>query len=124
MRISLLSIPLLLLVFAAPTHPQPQAQMPMIISLDPTSGAVGDVLTARGQNLGRERVDAVYLTDGKTDIKVLIVEQTATSIQFRIPPEAKAGRLAVMVLTTGKEPKLIEEPVKITIEPDATQPPT
>jgi hypothetical protein len=98
--------------------------MPSMIAVEPTSGAVGDVLTARGQNLGRENVAAVYLTDGTIDIKVVIMQQTATSIQFRIPPEAKAGRLAVMVLTAGKEPKLIEEPVKITIEPDATRPPS
>jgi uncharacterized membrane protein len=65
-------------------------------------------------------VAALYLTDGKNDIKVPIIEQTATSIKFRIPPEAQPGRFALMVLTKGKEAKFIEEPVKITIELETT----
>jgi len=34
----------------------------------------------------------------------------------KIPATTKPGRLALMVLTTGKVPKLIEQPVKVTIE--------
>ncbi len=63
---------------------------------------------------------ALYLTDGKTDVKVPIIEQTGTSIKFRIPSEAKPGRLALMVLTKDKPPRLIEEPVKITVETETT----
>jgi len=65
-------------------------------------------------------VAGLYLTDGKVDIKVPIIEQTATSIKFRIPSEAKPGRLALMVLTKDKPPRLIEEPVKITVESETT----
>ena len=86
-------------------------------SVEPDSGKVGDVLVAQGANFDRENVAALYLTDGKTDIKVAIIEQSATSIQFRIPPEAKPGRFALMVLTKGKDPKPVEEQVKVTIEP-------
>lgn len=89
-------------------------------SVEPASGKVGDVLVAQGTNLDRDTVAALYLTDGTTDIKVAIIEQSATSIQFRIPPEAKPGRFALMVLTKGKDPKLIEEPVRITVEPETT----
>ena len=89
-------------------------------SVEPASGKVGDVLVAQGTNLDRDTVAALYLTDGTTDIKVAIIEHSATSIQFRIPPEAKPGRFALMVLTKGKDPKLIEEPVKITVEPETT----
>jgi hypothetical protein len=35
---------------------------------------------------------------------------------MKVPTAAKPGRLALMVLTKGKEPKLIEQPVKVTIE--------
>ena len=45
-----------------------------------------------------------------------MTEQTATSIKFKIPAKAPAGRFALMLLTTGKEPKLIEQPVKLTVE--------
>ena len=45
-----------------------------------------------------------------------VTEQTPTSIKFKIPAKATAGRFALMLLTTGKEPKLIEQPVKLTVE--------
>jgi hypothetical protein len=119
MQISVISISLLIALAPPPTPPV-QPAMPMIRSAEPESGRVGDVLAVQGENLGQENVAALYLTDGKTDIKVPIIEQTATSIRFRIPPEAKPGRLAVMVLTRDKPSRLIEEPVKITVEPETT----
>jgi IPT/TIG domain len=116
MRISLLSIPLLL-VLAPPANPQLQTGIPLMSSVQPASGKVGDVLSIQGTNLGRDFVAALYLTDGKTDCKVPMIAQTSTSIKFKIPPEAKPGRFALMVLTIGKNPNLIEEPVKIVVEP-------
>ncbi len=92
----------------------------MMSSVEPDFGKVGDVLAVHGENLGQDNVSALYLTDGITDIKVLMIDQAATSIKFRIPPEAKPGRFALMVLTTGKTPKLIEQPVKITVAPETT----
>jgi hypothetical protein len=119
MGISVISIPLLA-ALALPALPQSQAAMPMMSSVEPDSGKVGDVLVIQGTSLDRDNVAALYLTDGKNDIRVPIVEQTATSIKFRIPPEAKPGRQALMVLTRGREPRLIEEPVKITVKPEIT----
>jgi hypothetical protein len=119
MRISVIS-DTLLVALALPAGPSPQAGMPMMRSVEPTSGKIGDVLVIEGENLGRESVAGLYLTDGKTDIKAPIIEQTATSIKFRIPSEAKPSRLALMVLTKDKPPRLIEEPVKITVEPETT----
>ncbi len=115
MRLSLFAIPLLL-VFATPLR----AQSSLISAVDPPSGKVGDVLTAQGTNLGKDAIAALYLTDGTTDVKVLILEQTDVLLRFKIPSEAKPGRFALMVLTKSKEPKLIEEPVKITVEPDTS----
>jgi len=77
-------------------------------------------MVVQGTNLDRDNVAALYLTDGQTDVKVPIIEQTATSIKFKIPPEAKPGRLSLMVLSKGTDPKLIQEPVKITVESDTT----
>ena len=119
MGISLLSIPLLV-ALALPANLQAQADMPLMSSVEPTSGKVGDVLSIQGANLGQDKVAQLYLTDGKTDLKVPMIEQTSTSIRFRIPPEANPGRLALMVLTKGKDPKLIEQPVKIMVEPETT----
>jgi hypothetical protein len=115
MGISLLSIALL---FALPLQNDspPQALASVITAVDPVSAKAGVEAVANGSSLGQDHVAALYLTDGKNDSKAAILEQTATMIRFRIPAEVKPGRYALMVLTKGKEARLIEEPVKITIE--------
>jgi len=85
-------------------------------SVDPMNGKIGDVLVVTGENLTKESVAKLYLTDGTNDVQVDMMEQTATTIKFKIPAKAKPGRVAIMVLTTGKEPKLIEQPVKVTVD--------
>jgi hypothetical protein len=90
--------------------------MPRMTTVDPINGKVGDVITVAGENLEKSQVAKVYLTDGKNDTVLDLTEQTATSIKFKIPAKAAAGRFALMLLTTGKEPKLIEQPVKLTID--------
>jgi hypothetical protein len=117
MRISGISVPLLV-ALASPILWSFQARAPMMASIEPASGKVGDVFIIEGENLDNGSVSALYLTDGTIDIKVPILEQTGTSIKFRIPLDVKPGRLALMVLTKEKPPRLIEEPVKITIEPE------
>ena len=116
MRISLFAIPLLL-ALPLPLHSEVETRMPSMTAVDPAVGKTGDVLTVQGANIGEESVAALFLTDGKDDFKVVIVAQTPTSIKFRIPADIKAGRFALMILTTGKDPKLIEEPVKVVVEP-------
>ena len=94
-----------------------QPTIPQMQKVDPASARSGDVVAVTGDSLDQDTVAALYLTDGKEDVKVEITEQTATVIKFKIPANAKTGRLALMVLTKGKDPKLIEEPVKVLIEP-------
>ncbi len=93
-----------------------QQAMPRMASVEPQNGKTGDILVVSGENLQKDTVTKLYLTDGTNDILVEITEQTATSIKFKIPAKTKPGRLALMVLTGGKEPKLIEQPVKVTVE--------
>ena len=90
--------------------------MPRMASVEPQNGKSGDVLVVTGENLQKDTVTKLYLTDGTIDTPVEITEQTATAIKFKIPAKAKPGRLALMVLTGGKEPKLIEQPVKVTVD--------
>jgi hypothetical protein len=46
-----------------------------------------------------------------------MLEQTDTTIKFKIPAKVPQGvRLTVMVLTAGKDAKLIEQPVKVEID--------
>lgn len=94
-----------------------QQAMPRMTSVDPLNGKTGDVIAITGENLAKDAVAKVYLTDQKNDIQVEVLEQTATTIKFKIPAKAAAGsRLTVMVLTTGKDAKLIEQPVKVSID--------
>jgi hypothetical protein len=61
-------------------------------------------------------VDEVYLSDHTFDMKVKVLAQTDHSIEIRIPPFAKPGRLQLVVKTTGNDPEILEQPVYITIE--------
>ena len=90
--------------------------MPKMNTVDPPSGKAGDEITVAGENLEKAQVAKVYLTDGKNDVLVEVTAQSATELKFKIPGKASAGRFALMLLTTGKEPKLIEQPVKLTVE--------
>ena len=92
-----------------------QEAMPRMSSVEPGNGKAGDVITVTGENLDKANVGKVYVTDGKNDVVCEVTEQTATEIKIKIPAKV-TGRMALMILTAGKEPKLIEQPVKVTIE--------
>jgi len=105
--LSLLSLPL-----ALPAR----AQVPLMNTVQPDSGKIGSILRIQGVYLGKEKVDEVYLTDHTFDMKVKVLDQTEDSIEIRIPPSAKPGRLQLLVKTAGKKPLLLEQPVYITVE--------
>ena len=90
-------------------------ESPRMKSVDPGNGKIGEELTVSGENLDAKFVKEVYLTDGKNDIKVEVTQQTGEAIKLKIP-KAKPGRYSLMVLTAEKTPKLIEQPVKCTVE--------
>jgi hypothetical protein len=92
-----------------------QEAMPRMSSVDPGSAKVGEVVTVTGENLDKDNVAKVYLTDQKNDLVCEITSQAPTEIKFKIPAKS-TGRMALMILTNGKEQKLIEQPVKLTIE--------
>ncbi len=110
MKLSVAICVLLAAAFAA----HAQQAMPRMTSAEPGSGKIGDVIVVAGENLDKASVAKVYLTDGTNDVLVDLVEQTATSIKFKIP-KIKPGRLALAVLIANK-PQIIEMPVKLTIE--------
>ncbi|MBZ5624036.1 MAG: IPT/TIG domain-containing protein [Acidobacteriia bacterium] len=93
------------------------AESPRITAVEPQNGKVGDIISITGENLQKDNVVKLYLTDGTNDTLVeTITEQTATTIKFKIPEKAKPGRLALMFLTAGKTGQLMEQPYKITID--------
>src|SRR3981081_4228605 len=92
-----------------------QEALQRMSTVEPGSGKTGDVVAVAGENLDKANVTKVYLTDGKNDLECVVTDQTATAIKIKIPAKA-TGRMAIMILTGGKEPRLIEQPVKVTIE--------
>lgn len=116
MRLSFI-IPLLLaLLLFTPQMGSAQTATPRLVTVDPVSAKAGEPVSVTGENLDKSSVVELYLTDGKNDIKVPMTEQSATAIKFTVPPAAKTGRYSLMVLTAGKDAKLIEQPVKLAIE--------
>lgn len=113
----LLTFSLVLLIAAVLQTPAAaEANYPHLISVEPDAGAAGDTLVVTGENLASAMVKELYLTDGQKDWKTEIVEQTDTTISFKIPADAVAGRFNLMVLTAGDTPRLIEQPVKVTVQ--------
>src|SRR5579863_4638669 len=98
--------------------PVASAQAPQMRSIEPGKGKVGSVLLVSGVHLDKHNVDEVYLSDHTLDLMVKILEQSETSIKFRIPPSVKPGRLQLVLKTPGEEAMLLEQPVWVTIEDD------
>ena len=93
------------------------AQVPQMSNVQPGSGKVGAVLRIHGRFLDKAKVDEVYLTDHTLDMKVKVLDQTDDTIEFRIPPSVKPGRLQLLVkMMAGKQVILLEQPVFITVE--------
>jgi len=106
-----------LTLYAAATAALTFAQdSPRMKSVEPAAGKAGEELTVSGENLDAKFVKEVYLTDGKTDFKLEITQQAAEAIKAKVTAKVKPGRYSLMVLTAEKTPKLIEQPVKYTVE--------
>lgn len=95
------------------------AQVPQMSTVEPKNVKPGTVINITGQFLGA--VEEVYLTDHKFDLKVKVVEQKDKTITVRVPPFAKPGRLQLLVLFGGNQPKLLEQPLFVFVEPPAEE---
>lgn len=94
-----------------------QEATPRFTTVEPISGKVGTEITVTGENIGKDMVAELFFTDGATDIKTPMLTQTGTAITCKIPKGVKPGvRYRLMVLTRGKEPRLIEQPVRVQID--------
>jgi hypothetical protein len=94
---------------------------PQMTTVSAKTAKPGDEITITGVGLDDKKVDEVYLTDHKFDMRVKVLEQQATSIKMRVPPFAKPGRMQLLILTKGDQPVLLEQPVYVLIEEPSTQ---
>ena len=92
------------------------AQVPQMNSVNPDSGKIGAVVRANGIFLGRDKVEGVYLSDHTLDMMVKVLNQSDDTIEFRIPPSVKPGKLQLVLKTAGKHQYLLEQPFYVTVE--------
>lgn len=89
---------------------------PMMRTVTPETVKAGEVATVSGEFLDKSRVADLFLTNDQGDIKVQILEQSASEIKFKVPAKVAPGRYKLLVLLADIEPKLIEEPARLTVE--------
>jgi hypothetical protein len=85
---------------------------PHVSGVDPESGKVSDNVTVSGDNLGKDSVAGVFLSDDKNDYKATLVNQAANKIVMKVP-EVKAGAYNVSIQVGDK---ILILPVKFKVE--------
>ena len=100
------------LLWCADTEPT----VPMIRTVDPVKAKAGDKVVVEGEALGTARVAELFLTKGDKDLKVEILQQTKTKIQFRVPADMPAGKYGLTVLTAGPLPQILEQPAFLVVQ--------
>ena len=85
---------------------------PQITGVEPPSGKVNDTVTISGQNLGKDEVSAVYLSDDKNDYRATVVEQSAEKIVVKVP-QVKSGNYNVSIQVGDK---LFIKPVRFKVQ--------
>jgi hypothetical protein len=92
------------------------AQAPQMDVMNPNTGTIGTVVRANGKALGKDKIDSVYLSDHTLDLMVKVLSQSDDTIEFRIPPSVKPGKLQLVLKTTGKQQYILEQPFYFTVE--------
>jgi len=87
-----------------------------IIRLAPDTAKPGDIVIAYGQGLGTSRIADLSLTEGRGHALVTILEQTETSIRFRVPAMLTAGRYILVIHPANRYRDGIEQPVTLTVK--------
>ena|SRR5581483_7986706 len=85
---------------------------PKITAIDPPAGKVGDTLTITGENLGKDTVAGVMLSDEEKDYPSEVVNQTADKIVIKVP-QVKAGGYNVSVKIGNN---VYIQPVRFTVQ--------
>ena len=83
-----------------------------VTGVDPATGKANDVVTVAGENLGKGKVSAVFLSDDKDDHKASVVSQEADKIVIKVP-EVKPGSYNVSVQTGNS---IFIQPIRFTVQ--------
>jgi len=119
---TILALALLTATFAF-AQAEDLATAPHMQQAEPKLAKPGTEIVITGTNLSAAKVEEVYLTDHKFDMKVKVLEQKGETVTIRVPPFAKPGRMQLMILinnAAGDNPRLLEQPVYVMIEENTT----
>jgi hypothetical protein len=92
-----------------------QSNSPILRSLDKSEALRGEVVAVSGENLAKPGVAALFLTNGKEDFPVEVLEQTDRTIRFTVSKDVAFGRCGLLLVTGGASPLYIEQPVKLNV---------
>jgi hypothetical protein len=90
----------------------PAQSSPKVTTLDPAAGKVNDSVTLTGENLGKDSVSAVFLSDDKDDYKATVVEQGGQKIVLKVP-QVKAGGYNISI---QEGDKIFILPLRFTVQ--------
>jgi hypothetical protein len=90
--------------------------VPFMRRVEPAVVKAGEEATVYGDALDKTKVADVMLTNDTRQIRVDVVEQTATMIKFIVPADTEPGKYNPTVLMV-KEPMLLVQPVVLTVKP-------
>ena len=85
---------------------------PKVNSVDPATGKVNDSVTLVGENLGKDSVTAVFLSDDKEDYKATLVEQGSAKIILKVP-QVKSGGYNISI---QEGDKIFILPLRFTVQ--------
>jgi IPT/TIG domain len=100
----------LLALSVAPLRAQDTAAR--VTGVDPATGKANDTVTIAGENLGKAKVAAVFLSDDKDDHKAVVVSQEADKIVFKVP-DVKPGDYNVSIQAGNA---IFIQPIKFTVQ--------
>lgn len=89
------------LALFAPVALRAQSASPHINSITPNTGKCQASITITGENLGKDKVAAVFLSDEKLDHKAVVVDQESTKIVITVPKDLKPGDYNISVQEGG-----------------------
>jgi|ERR1700674_18270 hypothetical protein len=90
----------------------PAQSSPKVTTLNPAAGKVNDSVTLTGENLGKDSVSAVFLSDDKDDYKATVVEQGGQKIILKVP-QVKAGAYNISI---QEGDKIFILPLRFTVQ--------
>jgi hypothetical protein len=85
---------------------------PRVTGVEPATVKVGGNITVKGENLTKDNVAAVFVSNSSDDFPATIVEQIGTKIVVKVP-KVKAGdyNISIQVKTD-----ILIQPIRLTVQ--------